>query len=93
MLNDLRSTTALLDIGGMDVKEQTTARKRSAAVEASSAVRSGTIHDALPEHNIAGRRLHGEHGINLRKRSHVSLQDMQGFNLPKSHIRQPIARD
>ncbi|KLO94265.1 Polyamine transport protein [Fusarium fujikuroi] len=74
MLNDLRSTTALLDIGGMDVKEQTTARKRSAAVEVSSAVRSGTSHDALPEHNIAGRRLHGEHGINLRKRSHSPVR-------------------
>ncbi|RBR11569.1 hypothetical protein FVER53590_02816 [Fusarium verticillioides] len=93
MLKDLRSTSALLDIGGMDVKGQTTAHKRSAAVNVSSAVRSGTSHDALPEHNIAGRRLHGEHGINLRKRSHVSLRDMQGFNLPKSHIRHPIARD
>ncbi|EMT63524.1 hypothetical protein FOC4_g10013753, partial [Fusarium odoratissimum] len=40
-------------------------------VNVSSVVRSGTSHDALPEHNIAGRRLHGEHGINLRKRSHA----------------------
>ncbi|KAJ0131869.1 Reducing polyketide synthase DEP5 [Fusarium oxysporum f. sp. albedinis] len=93
MLKDLRSTSALLDVGGMDAQGQTTTHKRSAAVNVSAAVRSGTSHDALPEHNIAGRRLHGEHGINLRKRSHVSLRDIQGFNLPKSHIRQPIARD
>ncbi|KAF5974352.1 polyamine transport protein [Fusarium bulbicola] len=93
MLKDLRSTSALLHIGGIDAKGKTTAHKSSAAVNVSSAVRSGTSHDALPEHNIAGRRLQGEHGINLRKRSHVSLRDMQGFNLPKSHIRQPIARD
>ncbi|EXM32750.1 hypothetical protein FOTG_02978 [Fusarium oxysporum f. sp. vasinfectum 25433] len=71
MLKDLRSTSALLDVGGMDAQGQTTTHKRSAAVNVSSAVRSGTSHDALPEHNIAGRRLHGEHGINLRKRSHA----------------------
>lgn len=93
MLKDLRNTSALLDVGGMDAQGQTTTHKRSAAVNVSSAVRSGTSHDALPEHDIAGRRLHGEHGINLRKRSQVSLRDIQGFNLPKSHIRQPIARD
>ncbi|KAF5535338.1 polyamine transport [Fusarium mexicanum] len=71
MLKDLRSTNALLDIGGIDAKGKTTAHKSSAAVNVSSAVRSGTSHDALPEHNIAGRRLQGEHGINLRKRSHA----------------------
>ncbi|KAJ4280452.1 hypothetical protein NW764_004803 [Fusarium oxysporum] len=70
MLKDLRSTSALLDVGGMDAQGQTTTHKCSAAVNVSAAVRSGTSHDALPEHNIAGRRLHGEHGINLRKRSH-----------------------
>ncbi|CAG7559327.1 unnamed protein product [Fusarium equiseti] len=56
-------------------------------------IENGTGQDALPEHDIAGRRLHYEHGVNLRKRSHVSLRDTNGFNLPKSHIRQPIARD
>ncbi|KAF5594490.1 polyamine transport [Fusarium subglutinans] len=71
ILKDLRSTSALLDIGGIDAKGKTTAHKSSAAVNVSSAVRSGTSHDALPEHNIAGRRLQGEHGINLRKRSHA----------------------
>ncbi|KAJ9421939.1 hypothetical protein QL093DRAFT_2636100 [Fusarium oxysporum] len=74
MLKDLRSTSALLDVGGMDAQGQTTTHKRSAAVNVSSAVRSGTSHDALPEHNIAGRRLHGEHGINLRKRSHSPVR-------------------
>ncbi|KNB02436.1 hypothetical protein FOXG_05314 [Fusarium oxysporum f. sp. lycopersici 4287] len=77
MLKDLRSTSALLDVGGMDAQGQTTTHKRSAAVNVSSAVRSGTSHDALPEHNIAGRRLHGEHGINLRKRSHAT--DCEGL--------------
>ncbi|KAM0212911.1 hypothetical protein ACHAQI_004431 [Fusarium lateritium] len=74
-------------------RENSTVHKRSAALNVSSGVRTGSGHDALPGHDIAGRRLHNEHGINLRKRSHVSLRDMQGFNLPKSHVRQPIARD
>ncbi|KAG5656393.1 hypothetical protein KAF25_004669 [Fusarium avenaceum] len=74
-------------------QESITVYKRSVAATVSSGVRTGTGHDTLPDHDIAGRRLHNEHGINLRKRSHVSLRDMQGFNLPKSHVRQPIARD
>ncbi|KAF4332465.1 polyamine transport [Fusarium beomiforme] len=93
MLNDLRSISGLINAGVINGLGETIAHKRSAAVNILSAVRSGTGHDALPEHDIAGRRLHGDHGINLRKRSYVSLRDMQGFNLPKSYIRQPIARD
>lgn len=49
--------------------------------------------DILPERDIAGRPLHTEHGISLRRRSHVSLRGAQGFSLAKSHRRQPIARD
>ncbi|KAG8427793.1 hypothetical protein J3459_006359 [Metarhizium acridum] len=49
--------------------------------------------DILPERDIAGRPLHTEHGIILRRRSHVSLRGAQGFSLAKSHRRQPIARD
>lgn len=74
-------------------QESITVHKRSVAANVSSGVRTGTGLDTLPDHDIAGRRLHNEHAINLRKRSHVSLRDMQGFNLPKSHVRQPIARD
>ncbi|KAM0554983.1 hypothetical protein ACHAPJ_006331 [Fusarium lateritium] len=94
-LEDLLSTSDLfkLSVEGKGAQEQNSLYKRSAAANASSAMRNGTGRDALPDRDIAGRKLHGEHGINLRKRSHVSLRDMQGFNLPKSHIRQPIARD
>ncbi|KAK9445538.1 hypothetical protein VB005_00650 [Metarhizium brunneum] len=49
--------------------------------------------DILPERDIAGRPLHTEHSISLRRRSHVSLRGAQGFSLAKSHRRQPIARD
>ncbi|KAG6016142.1 hypothetical protein E4U43_004143 [Claviceps pusilla] len=36
---------------------------------------------------------HMDHGISLHRRSHVSLRGAQGFNLAKSHKRQPVARD
>lgn len=41
----------------------------------------------------AGRRPHADHGISLRRRSHVSLRGAQGFSLAKSAKRQPTARD
>ncbi|PHH72995.1 hypothetical protein CDD82_5713 [Ophiocordyceps australis] len=47
----------------------------------------------LPEHDIAGRPMHTNHGISLRRRSHISLQGAGGFNLSKSRKRQPTARD
>lgn len=47
----------------------------------------------LPSHDTTGRQTHTEHGISLRRRSHVSLRGAQGFSLAKSHKRQPIARD
>jgi hypothetical protein len=95
MLGDLLNPSNFLQLDHQreGSVENTAVHKRSAAVNVSSGVRTGTGHDALPDHDIAGRRLHNEHGINLRKRSHVSLRDMQGFNLPKPHVRQPIARD
>ncbi|KAJ4267783.1 hypothetical protein NW762_003898 [Fusarium torreyae] len=94
-LEDLLNTSDLFKISaeGKGAQEHDLLHKRSAAANTSSAMRNGTGRDALPDRDIAGRKLHGEHGINLRRRSHVSLRDMQGFNLPKSHIRQPIARD
>ena len=49
--------------------------------------------DNLPERDIAGRPLHTDHGISLRRKSHVSLRGAQGFNLAKAHKRKPIARD
>jgi hypothetical protein len=52
-----------------------------------------TGEDALPERDLAGRRIHNNHRISLRGRSHVSLRGIQGFSLVKSHRRQPIARD
>ncbi|KAI5467117.1 hypothetical protein BGZ63DRAFT_418844 [Mariannaea sp. PMI_226] len=45
------------------------------------------------ERNRGGQKSHSERGISLRRRSHVSLRNVQGFSLPKSHKRQPIARD
>lgn len=49
--------------------------------------------DVLPERDVAGRPLIHEHGISLKHRSHVSLKGIHGFNLARSHKRQPIARD
>ncbi|KAH8169265.1 Major facilitator superfamily transporter [Sarocladium implicatum] len=43
--------------------------------------------------DIPAQPMHGEHGISLRHRSHISLPGTQGFSLAKSHKRQPIARD
>lgn len=47
----------------------------------------------LPQRDVAGRQMPHEHGISLRHKSHVSLHGVQGFSLPRSHKRQPIARD
>lgn len=49
--------------------------------------------EQLPERDIAGRQMPTDHGISLRRRSHVSLEAGQRFNLARSHRRQPIARD
>ncbi|ATY66963.1 Major facilitator superfamily transporter [Cordyceps militaris] len=49
--------------------------------------------EQLPERDLAGRQLPADHGISLRRRSHVSLRAGQRFNLARSHRRQPIARD
>ncbi|KAJ6785655.1 hypothetical protein PWT90_06000 [Aphanocladium album] len=49
--------------------------------------------EQLPERDIAGRQMPVDHGISLRRRSHVSLDAGQRFNLARSHRRQPIARD
>ncbi|KEY68927.1 hypothetical protein S7711_04595 [Stachybotrys chartarum IBT 7711] len=48
---------------------------------------------AIPENDTALRSGHHEHGINLKRRSHVSLRGIKGFSLAKSHRRHPIARD
>ncbi|KAJ3481146.1 hypothetical protein NLG97_g7899 [Lecanicillium saksenae] len=49
--------------------------------------------EQLPERDIAGRQMPADYGISLRRRSHVSLDAGQRFNLARSHRRQPIARD
>ncbi|KAL6904914.1 major facilitator superfamily domain-containing protein [Trichoderma evansii] len=49
--------------------------------------------DDPPGREAAGRRAHPDHGINLRRRSHISLRGAQGFSLAKSRKRQPTARD
>lgn len=49
--------------------------------------------EQLPERDLAGRQLPVDHGISLRRRSHVSLDAGKRFNLARSHKRQPIARD
>ncbi|KAM3426893.1 hypothetical protein MY4824_009758 [Beauveria thailandica] len=63
---------------------------------ATDAVPQGTFqfgNEQLPEQDIAGRQMPTDHGISLRRRSHVSLPAGQRFNLARSHRRQPIARD
>ncbi|KJZ76320.1 hypothetical protein HIM_04402 [Hirsutella minnesotensis 3608] len=47
----------------------------------------------LTQSDLAGHPMHSEHGISLRKRSHVSLRGAPGFSLAKSRKRQPTARD
>ncbi|EEY14425.1 conserved hypothetical protein [Verticillium alfalfae VaMs.102] len=47
----------------------------------------------LPGDDAAGRGMRHGRGISLRNKSHVSLPGVRAFNLPKSHRRQPIARD
>lgn len=49
--------------------------------------------DDPPGREAANRRPHADHGISLRRRSHVSLRGAQGFSLAKSRKRQPTARD
>ncbi|RFU75988.1 major facilitator superfamily transporter [Trichoderma arundinaceum] len=49
--------------------------------------------DDPPGREAVGRRPHVDHGISLRRRSHVSLRGAQGFSLAKSRKRQPTARD
>ncbi|KAF4989875.1 hypothetical protein FGRMN_8825 [Fusarium graminum] len=95
MLQDFLNPSTLVKLSHMreDDQDSSTIHQQSSAVNVSSGVRSETGHDALPDHDIAGRRLHNEHGVHLRRRSHVSLRDTQGLNLLKSHIRHPIARD
>jgi hypothetical protein len=52
------------------------------------------IYEGHPQDDdTPGQPMHGEHGISLRNRSHISLPGTQGFSLAKSHKRQPIARD
>ncbi|KAH7148648.1 major facilitator superfamily domain-containing protein [Dactylonectria macrodidyma] len=68
-------------------------KKRPVGPQASTASHDAINREALPGCDVAGRRMRPEHGISLRRRSHVSLRNVQGFNLPKSHKRQPIARD
>lgn len=63
------------------------------AATAVSASRNATGQDVVAGHDATNRKVHGEHGISLRRRSHVSLRNMKGFSLPKSYKRQPIARD
>ncbi|KAM5369592.1 hypothetical protein ACJZ2D_008951 [Fusarium nematophilum] len=89
------STDTFLDFNteNRSLPEQTLVQKRSAAAHSSAAGRNATGQDAHPDRDVVGRKLHSEHGINLRRRSHVSLRNIQGFSLPKSHKRQPIARD
>lgn len=50
------------------------------------------VHERAAE-DAPAQPMHGEHGISLRHRSHISLPGTQGFSLAKSHRRQPIARD
>lgn len=54
---------------------------------------STPVEENVADQDGAGRKMHSERGISLRRRSHVSLRNVQGFSLPKSHKRQPIARD
>ncbi|KAH6891352.1 hypothetical protein B0T10DRAFT_310067 [Thelonectria olida] len=68
-------------------------QKRPVAPQGTHSGRSTPGEETVPEQNNAGRKMHSERGISLRRRSHVSLRNVQGFSLPKSHKRQPIARD
>ncbi|KAF4965472.1 hypothetical protein FSARC_6739 [Fusarium sarcochroum] len=75
-LEDLFNTSNLFKLSaeGKGVQEQNSVFKRSAAASTSSVIRNGTGQDVLPDRDIGGRKLHGEHGINLRKRSHSPIR-------------------
>ncbi|KAF4466620.1 Polyamine transport [Fusarium albosuccineum] len=60
--------------GPRGLKEQSPMQKRSAATNTTLARRNTTGQDVLPDRDIAGRKLHGEHGISLRKRSHSPIR-------------------
>ncbi|KAF7563010.1 hypothetical protein G7046_g1100 [Stylonectria norvegica] len=92
---DLTSTTTEVVDFNVDKdnhKGATSLLKRVVGKHASSSGRP-IDENVLPERDAASRRIHTEHGYSLRRRSHVSLRGTQGFNLARSHKRQPIARD
>ncbi|CAJ2502384.1 Uu.00g097780.m01.CDS01 [Anthostomella pinea] len=62
--------------------------------DSTSAENPGPSHQRHAAGAATGKRGHVVRNISLRKKSHVSLRDDQGFNLTKSVKRQPtIARD
>lgn len=70
-----------------------TSASRGIAEPQSTLTHRGGRDAAIPENDTALRSGHHEHGINLKRRSHVSLRGIKGFSLAKSHRRRPIARD
>jgi hypothetical protein len=84
------SATEVVDFDSPFDAGKTTTRS---VVGQHSQLRARGTRENLPARDIAGRAPHHEQAISLRGRSHVSLRDIQGFSLARSHKRQPIARD
>ncbi|CAM1500756.1 Fc.00g099180.m01.CDS01 [Cosmosporella sp. VM-42] len=91
---DVTGNTTVIDfnVGNDNRRGDKPSARHNIGHHTPSGIRS-TGEAVLPERNAAGRRMHTEHGISLRRRSHVSLRNTQGFSLVKSHKRKPIARD
>lgn len=88
------STTEVVEFGNESktvVKDQHPLR--SANSQNFSVMSHASGEETGPERDVLGRQTHQGRGISLRHRSHVSLRNLSGFSLAKSHKRQPIARD
>ncbi|KAF3353558.1 hypothetical protein VdG1_08225 [Verticillium dahliae VDG1] len=99
-LDDLKKRKLEESSDGADVidfmTQYGTPRKEDGSIRTRLANRragEGSNDGDLPDDDAAGRGIRHGRGISLRNKSHVSLPGVRAFNLPKSHRRQPIARD
>lgn len=94
----MKNKTVINELQSLNVKQQGVGKRSQIAPHRAITDKDGQGgyqpgDEQLPDRDLAGRQMPNDHGISLRKRSHVSLRDGQRFNLARSHRRQPIARD
>lgn len=92
--DDLTSTTTVVDFSsGKENRRRFNILSKNKGNSYPSAVIETPGKVQIPPHSGKDLKRHHGHGISLKKRSHVSLRNTQGFSLVKSHKRHPIARD